>query len=316
MAAINYDDWALWYDNIDNFGTGESNRTQAIIWGVSEATIRRWKKQFDASLESGTNLSALSKGAERARKALSEFTGNLPTPMEFYGSPMITGDIHIPVTSQLMTAHLFSKSYDNNLRTLILGGDTWHQDSLGRFDPKQTDHTLEQEFDIGRDYIAALLEWFETIYIIKGNHDDRFIRALGWKLDFVASMKLILGKVYKDNKDRFHLSNLDHMYVYGKEGQKYYVNHPKAYSRTPLATGRALAAKHHCNIICAHAHHHAIGTDISGQYVVAEMGGLFDAEKQAYLREATTFPKQVNGLLWLDPNGRLVAWNPAFDFQT
>jgi hypothetical protein len=45
------------------------------------------------------------------------------------------------------------------------------------------------------------------------------------------------------------------------------------------------------------------------------MGGLFDADKTAYLKEATTFPKQVNGLLWLRPNGRLVAYNPLFDYE-
>lgn len=315
MATYNYDDFSANYA-LKSGSSLISNRALAGEWEVSEATIRRWKKKYEDETDAFLEATIGSKGSVRASKALASFESGLPRPMEYFGSPLITGDVHIPLTSMMMTAIMYEKRRQNNIADLILGGDFWNNDGLGRFDPKQLDHTLEQEWDIGREYFGALLDEFENVYIIKGNHDDRFPRALGYKVGFVEATKLLLGKVYEDNAERIHISPLDHMYVYGKEGQKYYVCHPKAYSRSPLATGRALAAKHHCNIICAHAHHHAVGTDISGQYVVAEMGGLFDANKAAYLHEATTFPKQVNGLCWLDPNGRLVAWNPLFEFAT
>lgn len=226
---------------------------------------------------------------------------------------MICGDVHVPLTNLAMVEAMFRKAEENDLQTLILAGDLFNFDSLGRFDPKQSDHTLAQELQIGRDFVAALLDSFEHVCIIKGNHEDRFMRALGYKLDFCQTMQLVLGEVFTSNEEKLTISNLDHMYLYGPEGQKYYVNHPKAYSRQPLATGRALAAKHNCNIICGHAHHHAVGTDISGRYVVAELGGLFDIDKTAYLREATTFPKQQNGLIWVNEDGRLRTWSPLWE---
>lgn len=253
-------------------------------------------------------------GAERALEALKGFTTDIPIQMEHYGAAMVSGDVHVPLTNFNMVEQMFRKAELNNLSDLILAGDLYNFDSLGRFDPKQKDHTLAQELEIGREFVGSCLDVFDNVYIIKGNHEDRFMRALGFKLDFLQTMQLVLGDLYTKNIDRVHISNLDSMWLYA-EGQKYYVNHPKTYSRQPLATGRALAAKHNCNIICGHAHHHAVGTDISGKYVVAELGGLFDIEKTAYLREATTFPKQQNGLLWVDGEGRLNTWSPLWQTQ-
>lgn len=261
-------------------------------------------------------LEPIDAGAERALKALRSFKSELPVPMHHCGAAMISGDIHVPLTNHKMVEEMFRKAEENDLSTIILAGDLFNFDSLGRFDPKQGDHTLAQELQIGREFVAALLDFFEYAYIIKGNHEDRFMRALGYKLDFVQTMQLVLGDVYLENQHKLQVSNLDHMYLYGPEGQKYYVNHPKAYSRQPLATGRALASKHNCNIICGHAHHHAVGNDISGKYVVAELGGLFDIDKTAYLREATTFPRQQNGLLWVDENGKLHSWSPLWEAKS
>lgn len=257
-----------------------------------------------------------SDSALQALAALKSFKSDLPAPLEHYGAAMICGDVHVPLTKYEMVEAMYEKAAENELDTLILAGDLFNFDSLGRFDPKQSDHTLAQELQIGREFVSALINSFKRVYIIKGNHEDRFMRALGYKLDFVQTMQLVLGDLYTDNIDRLEISNLDHMYLYGPEDQKYYVNHPKAYSRQPLATGRALAAKHGCNIICGHAHHHAVGSDISGKFVVAELGGLFDIDKTAYLREATTFPKQQNGLIWVDEDGRLHSWSPLWQTQS
>lgn len=293
-----------------------SNVYLGDTYGVSETTIRRWKQRMNEearsmAVEGLSIINGSSLGAERALMALRGFNSNIPEPLEHFGSAMVSGDVHIPLTNQNMVKSMFSKAKENDLSTLILAGDTFNADSLSRFDLKQKDHTLKQELDIGREFVGACLDEFERVILFKGNHEDRFIRALGYKLDFAQTMELILGEVYDDSK--LVISNLDHMKVFGPQGKEYYVCHPKAYSRQPLATGRALASKWNCNIICAHAHHHAIGTDISGRYVIAELGGLFDPDKAAYLKEATTFPKQSSGLVWINNEDRLASWSPLWE---
>ena len=96
------------------------------------------------------------------------------------------------------------------------------------------------------------------------------------------------------------------------EARRWRLCHPATYSRVPLTTPRTLAAKFNCNVICAHAHHAAIGFASDGIKTVAEIGGLFDQTKTAYLQRTTTFPTWTPGYGWFQ-DSRFYMTTPVWE---
>jgi len=111
---------------------------------------------------------------------------------------------------------------------------------------------------------------------------------------------------------RIQFTNLDHMWIDVPGAEPWYVCHPANYSRIPLSTARVLAAKYNANIITAHSHHCAVGYATDGERVVAEIGGLFDRHKTAYLQRSTTFPTWQTGYAFLE-GGKLIVDSPGWE---
>jgi hypothetical protein len=151
-----------------------------------------------------------------------------------------------------------------------------------------------------------LLDTFDEIVLSWGNHDARVHKALGYKVSFSKAMRLMFEDIPPRMFDeRIVLSDLDHVIIETPRGP-YRVAHPKAYNSVPLTTARRLASKHLSHVITGHSHHTALGSDVSGRFAVAEIGGFFDANKVAYLQRTTTYPNWQKGYGFIDTDGYLV----------
>jgi hypothetical protein len=268
---------------------GLSNYDVAKIIGCSETTVRRALKEQ----EFASHLIATS--------AEDRFLFDIDSPITLVDEDvMVTADWHIPIYNPWLVNGMIEKAVELDIRLLAIGGDFFNFDALSQYDPKQQDAGLARETGEGAAVVRTLLEWFDTIYVIWGNHDARLHKALGYKAKFEHAMRYALGDLDKKELDRVEISNLDHMYVNftGQQNGSWRLCHPATYSRVPLSTPRTLAAKFGCNIICAHAHHAAIGFASDGVTQVAEIGGLFDQTKTAYLQRTTTFPTWTPGYGW------------------
>lgn len=184
---------------------------------------------------------------------------------------------------------------NQGIKNLLIAGDFLNGDQLSNYFPKQENAGIEIELIHANYVMGKLLETFDRVVFLKGNHDYRYVKGRDYKVSFKDAITDAFFALSEKGLERLEISNLDHCYVNGSSG-RYYVCHPKAYSQVPGTTGLKLAAKypgHH--IVTAHSHHCALMYTKDGAHLVVEIGGFFDAEQTGYLQESTTFPRWTNG---------------------
>lgn len=229
---------------------------------------------------------------------------NIIDPINVKSPMIITGDWHVPMVDYGLINRMIDDARDRKITTLGIAGDFFNFDSLSTYDPKQTDHTLEEEIEQGRDIMSTLLKTFKEIVYTWGNHDNRLARTLGYKMAYSTSMKYLFGELHWKQLAKIRFSDLDYFLVDTPRGV-YRVCHPANYTRNPLTSARKLSAKYGTHVITAHSHHHAVGYAEDGLHAVAEIGGMFDTDKIAYLNRSTTFPRWQSGYCIVDKQGVL-----------
>jgi predicted phosphodiesterase len=234
----------------------------------------------------------------------------LDQPLVHDGDIAISADWHIPLYDPKYANKFITDARDRGINQLVIAGDFFNFDALSAYDPKQVDAGLEGEIDEAIAVMNVLLETFTRVYFLWGNHDARLHRALGFAMQFRSAMETVFGKLGNELLDRIVFSNLDHMWVESERG-KWYICHPKNYTKVPLSTARALAPKVNAHVITAHSHHCAVGYGPDGEKVVAEIGGLFDRHKTGYLQRTTTFPTWQQGYAFLE-DGVLKVSSPGW----
>lgn len=222
------------------------------------------------------------------------------------GGGAITSDFHIPLTNwPLVNSFIEHAREVGATKWCAVAGDFFNIDSLSQFDFKQEDSSLAAEQYGGTAVMKALLETFDRILFSWGNHDARVHKALGYKIPFAEAMQMMLFKLDEDEMSRITFSNVDYILVKSPTGT-FRVAHPKDYSATPLTNARKLASKYLQHIVTGHSHHTAIGSDPSGEFVIAELGGFHDDTKTQYLQRTTGHARWQNGYGFITEEGRLI----------
>lgn len=270
---------------------GLNNYQISDIVGVDEATVRRALKRT----EFAKHLVPV--------ELENWFDFTLDSPITIRDTDlMVTADWHIPITNMVLVNEMIEKARELKINRLLIAGDWFNFDALSSYDPKQDEAGMEREVQTSKMVMRVLNENFEHIYFTWGNHDARLHRALGWRMQFASAMRLMFEDLGAQFQKKLTISNLDHFLIEFSEAaehrQRWRVCHPATYSRVPLSTPRTLAAKYNSNVICAHAHHAAVGFATDGIKTVAEIGGLFNQNATAYLQRSTTYPTWTPGYGW------------------
>lgn len=263
-----------------------SNVEAARRLGVDESSVRRAVKRFDK--EYGYLVDTVI--AEQFREELEK-----PLIIEAYDeSWAVTADWHSPLTDMELVNTFLTTCRRMNVKNLIINGDFFNGDALSKYMPKQANAGLEIELIHANYLMGKLLETFETIVFLKGNHDYRYVVGRDYSISFADAMRDAFSPL-GDAVDRIVFTNLDHCYIESYSG-RYYVCHPKSYSQIPGTTALKLSQKFNdCHIITGHSHHCAMMYTKDGERLAVEIGGFFDAEQTQYLQDSTTFPKWTNG---------------------
>jgi hypothetical protein len=284
---------------------GESNRSIGRRFGVDESTVRR---ALDSVGYTRSLIPVdLPEFAER-------FNIVLDSPLVHEGDLMVTADWHIPLYDPGYVNAMIRHARVESLDTLCIAGDFFNFDALSAYAPKQNEAGLERELQEAVAVMRVLLETFDKIYFLWGNHDARMHKALGFTIQFQESMRLMFGDLGVEAVKRIVFTNLDHMWVTNPHGADWYICHPDRYSRVPLSNARQLASIYNANVITAHSHHCAVGYGVDGEKVVAEIGGLFDRTKTQYLQRTTTFPTWQQGYAMLK-GGLLTVSSPGWQLE-
>jgi hypothetical protein len=276
-----------------------TNYEIADLLGVDEASVRRGLRK------AGYKPYLVPAGV------IKDLQVNLEKPMRVdvkkLGPGAVTADWHHPLADYELINTFIDHARDIGATNwLVIAGDWFHIDSLSSFDRKQENANLEREIKASAMAMERVLQTFKRVFLSWGNHDARLHKALGYKVTFARSMRMLLADegLPQELLERIELSNLDHIWVDTPRGP-YFVAHPRAYNQNPLTNARRIAAIRHANVITGHSHHTAIGHDPSGRFVCAEIGGFFDASKTEYLQRTTTYPLWQNGYGFIDSDGFL-----------
>lgn len=219
-------------------------------------------------------------------------------PLVYMGDAMVTCDYHIPLHDPSLINTMINCARKNEIKHLIIGGDYWNLDSVSSYLPHQPEAALDVERKDGNTIMKTLLETFETVDFIWGNHDFRLSKKLGFKKSFEECMRWMFSPLSEEEYSRIRVSELDHMDFYPEPdglGKKYRICHPANFSSVPLTVGRKLAVKYGCSIITAHSHHCAIGAAPNGVDLVLEGGGFFAKDRTEYIQRTTSHHEWVQG---------------------
>jgi len=207
----------------------------------------------------------------------------------------VCNDVHIPFYKAPLMDKMVGISEKFGSKELVVVGDLLDMTAISRFDTTKKQQTLSEEFEIARRVLEVLFEQFDTIYWSMGNHDVRFVKLAEGNFS-----ETDLGKLIFNSLDSKKLKVSPYRYV--EINKLWRLTHPSNYSRIPPQVERSLATKFHKNVIGTHGHLFGMGTDISGKYVAAQVGGLVDPERVWYLKEKdTTHPNWVSGF-WVIRN--------------
>ena len=188
-------------------------------------------------------------------------------------------DAHAPYYLATMVNRMLAVADKFKIKKHIHVGDLLDLDFAKKF-YDDTQSTLDREV-FATDPLINALDYFDMIYLIRGNHEKR----IGISTDNKVQARHLLGIFGKDVwTKKFKYTTFDKI----KIGKNWLAVHPRSYSQIGGNVAVRLAEKYHRHVLNAHGHFIALRYDRSGKYMGIDLGGLFDIRKIKYINETTT----------------------------
>jgi hypothetical protein len=233
-------------------------------------------------------------------------------PLRSEGDAVILTDVEAPFQHSEFINRVLDLADAWNIRSLHLGGDLLHFNSLSKWGSEWT-QGKEQQADKLLELIQLLpskkkeeglkmleaagllneggmsgelgearkvfrsLHSFDNIYVMIGNHDDRYIRSLN---QAVSSSEL-LHQLDRHNDERWKIAPYYFSIIDTEQGQ-FRVEHPRGAGKNAAID---LAVQYHCHIIMGHSHRWAVNRDPSGKYWAIQTGHCVDERRLAYVMQ-------------------------------
>lgn len=193
------------------------------------------------------------------------------------GEYVITGDYQIDTHDEHFVKRMLvvARKLDAP-RALIIAGDFINAEAFSAYESDVPPPAFDDEIEAGRAVFKLLLDTFDAIYWLMGNHERRASKRTRAALQPRHLWALLA------NDKRVHVSNWGHCVIKNTNGHDWRVTHGRNYSVNQLNVADTLAQKYQQNIISHHEHHLAIGWDRYKRYVIVNNGGLFSQQDMAY----------------------------------
>lgn len=210
---------------------------------------------------------------------------------------LILTDIHLPGTRYDWLDRVIKDAIHYGIKHCVIGGDLLDMSKLNRHEKEWKEgHDFEQEQDEANRIMQILLDNFDHVYFLRGNHDENFTRTLQWTMSFDRSMRMILNDISEEDHQRLTIVDSDHCYLHNSQG-KWLVCHTRSYSKIPgkVPSDILMINPDLVGCIAGHRHHYGIVNTPNGRIAV-EAGHFADDRQQSYKHQyTTTFPKWSTG---------------------
>lgn len=255
-------------------------------------------------VENATYRYGLTRGVLEENLDIPIFRGDLKLPMDDY---IITCDYHSPYYSIVWHNRSLAIAERFGIKKLIVIGDLVELGFAAYF-YSDNKPKIEDEAGENKRLIGSMLDHFEQIYLVKGNHENR----LGRNTDGIIKVQNLLEEwVGPEYGKRFTFSLYDKLTI----GNEWLCVHPKSYSQKAGIASRALCSKYMMNILNTHGHHVGWNYDPSGKFLAVDLGGMFDSEKVEYINFKTTTHPVWNSGFGMLRNGHFYLFDERTDWD-
>lgn len=229
---------------------------------------------------------------------------------------MIVSDVHATKHDAKLLARLTMIARKHGIKCLVIGGDFFDFEEFsshpksGKLDKDKILSMLVNSFGV----LVLLLEWFDELHVIKGNHDNRFQRIIAASIEGRSFLQDVLAELETDTlenlayRERYvevlsawgrklnpRVGEIVRWYqtpeieIAGPPGlPPYRFVHPASYSQNPPKVEKDLSAKYEQPIIGTHGHLFGVALSKSGKYPCAQIGCATEAGRHYYLSESIT----------------------------
>lgn len=220
------------------------------------------------------------------------------------GTVTISGDYHIPLHDIKLVEKMVYVSQKMGSKKLIIAGDLYNFDAFSTF-VNEPIYEVGEELDYGEKLLDYLVEWFDFILILMGNHEERlYKRKLEKHIDWERLTRMLHQH---ENKIKFS------KYGYCVLNDTWRITHPKNYSQIKTRVANKLALHKRQHILNFHGHALSVASDDSGHQVIADGGGLFDEKKIEYrMIKDSTYPAWATGFWVITKDNELHGFNDLF----
>lgn len=214
---------------------------------------------------------------------------------------LYASDFHAPMHHQAFTERLIKVGRAAGVKDLIIGGDVFDLAGLSHFPRTERQAATEDVMRVGGELLLTLARDFR-LYILPGNHDERYVKRLN---DFTTFSRLVWGALGGNQpQNKITITSYDYIYV-GPDETGWVVGHPRYFSTIPARGGAEVAMIKHRSVIGAH--NHIIGAMQSkcGRYVSVDPGHMTDPSITPYHLQSnglSKYPEWSNGFVLVRNN--------------
>ena len=260
---------------------------------------------YPVSVERGWKLASLERRLREfgARQVTESPKPKLDKPPTI-GDCLILADPHIPYHDATFINRCIDVALSMGIKECCVAGDLLDYNAFSPFDPNVSD-TLEAEYAAAEDFLGVLAGAFQSVLRIKGNHDARLDKRIGYhQLSADRARRILTDKPNVVFSDYYHcLCN------------GWRICHPKNASVVPGSVAAKLAGKYSCNVVAGHGHVFGVAQDISAQYIGIDSGACADPARIEYVEmRMNTRPRIYQGAVVLK-DGMPTLINKAFDVR-
>lgn len=189
-------------------------------------------------------------------------------------------DLHIPHHSADMLTRALLIAEKFHVRTLIIGGDVFNFDQLSSHPHNVPLIDINDELACAGKVLRDLVQGFETVYILSGNHDVRLAKKIDKGLQLKFVVHAAIGQIQLPCA--LHVSD----YAWMTIGNTWLVGHPARYSGMGGKVPSAIAQRQQRNVIAAHNHVMGVMQTEDGRFVGIDPGHMTLPNEHAYRQYA------------------------------
>lgn len=255
--------------------TGMKNRELADKYGRSQDHVAHLAARIRA--EHGMNKKP---GPDISIPGNPQFAPSLNAWLKLEGDWGLLSDFHIPYHDPIVIGKALERFKTMGLKQVCIVGDTLDGNQFhGKRGPfEHHGRTFEEDCEVARGVYRIILEHFQRVVVLNGNHDQWFASHQRGQM----SLEYLFGHIYSEFGDRLQHSAYEQADLVSG-GVKWKLLHGANYSApNPLGVANAYAAKFACNVAMGHQHHHADGFSQGGHRIIC-MGGAYDPSRMSYL---------------------------------